>query len=99
MRNLKIKKKTKESSKIKKTKKKLINSFSLQPLANAYKKFKEKQKKEIAQKIKRDKIEQENQLLQEKKQKIREEQQKTKDEQHKTNRQTQKNTKVKPAKS
>jgi hypothetical protein len=80
MQNLKIKKNTKKSSKIKKTKKKSLNPFSLQPLADAYQNFKKKQKKEIAEKIKREKIEQKKQLLQEKNQKIREEEQKIKDE-------------------
>jgi len=80
MQNLKIKKNTKKSSKIKKTKKKLLNPFSLQPLTDAYQNFKKKQRKEIANKIKREKIEQQKQLLQEKKQKIIEENQKIKDE-------------------
>ena len=80
MQNLKIKKNTKKSSKIKKTKKKLLNPFSLQPLTDAYQNFKKKQKKETADKIKREKIEQEKQLLQETKQKIIEENQKIKDE-------------------
>ena len=69
MQNLKIKKNTKKSSKIKKTKKKSLNPFSLdklreitsQPLTNAYRNFKKKQKKEIANKIKREKIEQQKQ--------------------------------------
>ena len=55
------------------TKKKLYNPFSLQPLTDAYQNFKKKQKKEIAKKIKREKIEQKKRLLEEKKQKIREE--------------------------
>ena len=79
MKKFKIKKITKESSKIKK-KKKIINPFSLKPLADAYQNFKKKQRKEIANKIKREKIEQQKQLLQEKKQKIIEENQKIKDE-------------------
>ena len=62
----KTKKNTKELSKIKKTKKKLLNPFSLQPLTDAYKNFKKKQKREIANKIKRDKIEQTKQLLEDK---------------------------------
>ena len=72
MRKSKTKKITKELSKTKKTKKKLLNPFSLKPLTDAYQNFKKKQKKEIAEKIKREKIEQKKQLLQEKKQKIRE---------------------------
>ena len=80
MKKYKTKKNTKELSKIKKTKKKLVNPFSLQPLTDAYKKFKKKQKKEIANKIKREKIEQQKQLLQDRQQKIREENQKIKDE-------------------
>ena len=51
MRKSKTKKNTKELSKIKKTKKKLLNPFSLQPLADAYQNFKKKQKKETADKI------------------------------------------------
>ena len=70
MRKSKTKKNTEKLSKIKKTKKKLLNPFSLQPLTDAYQNFKKKQKKEIANKIKREKIEQQKQLLQEKKQKI-----------------------------
>ena len=80
MRKFKTKKNTKKLSKIKKTKKKLLNPFSLQPLADAYQNFKKKQKKEIANKIKREKIEQAKQLLEDKKQKIIEENQKIKDE-------------------
>ena len=76
----KNKKITKELGKIIKTKKKLLNPFSLQPLTDAYQKFKKKQKKEIANKIKREQIEQKKQLLQDKKQKIREENQRIKDE-------------------
>ena len=48
--------------KIKKTKKKLLNPFSLQPLADVYQNFKKKQKKEIANKIKREKKKQQKQL-------------------------------------
>ena len=40
MKKFKTKKITKESSKIKKTKKKTINPFSLQPLTDAYQNFK-----------------------------------------------------------
>ena len=80
MRKSKTKKNTKVLNKIKKTKKKLLNPFSLQPLTDAYQNFKKKQKKEIANKIKREKIEKQKQLLEEKKQKIIEENQKIKDE-------------------
>ena len=80
MRKFKTKKNTKELSKIIKTKKKILNPFSLQPLTDAYQNFKKRQRKEIANKIKREKIEQQKQLLQEKKQKIIEENQKIKDE-------------------
>ena len=80
MRKSKTKKNTKVLNKIKKTKKKLLNPFSLQPLTDAYQNFKKKQKKEIANKIKREKIEQKKQLLEDKQQKIREENQLIKDE-------------------
>ena len=43
------------------TKKKLFNPFSLQPLTDAYQNFKKKQKKELANKIKREKTEQKKQ--------------------------------------
>ena len=62
MRKSKTKKNTEKLSKIKKTKKKLLNPFSLQPLTDAYQNFKKKQKKETAEKIKREKIEQEKLL-------------------------------------
>ena len=55
MRKSKTKKNTEKLSKIKKTKKKSLNPFSLQPLTDAYQNFKKKQKKEIANKIKREK--------------------------------------------
>jgi len=45
MRKSKTKKNTEKLSKIKKTKKKLLNPFSLQPLTDAYQNFKKKQKK------------------------------------------------------
>ena len=57
MQNLKTKKNTKELSKIKKTKKKLLNPFSLETLTAAYQNFRKKQRKETANKIKREKIE------------------------------------------
>ena len=44
MKKFKIKKNTKELRKIKKSKKKLLNPFSLQPLTDAYKNFKKKTK-------------------------------------------------------
>ena len=46
MRKSKTKKITKELSKIIKTKKKLLNPFSLQPLTDAYQNYKKKQKRE-----------------------------------------------------
>ena len=69
MGKLKTKKKVKKISEFEKTKKKLLNPFSLKPLTDAYKNFKKKQRKEIANKIKKEKIEQQKQLLEEKKQK------------------------------
>ena len=47
MGNLNTKKIAKELNKIKKTKKKLLNPFSLQPLTDAYKNFKKKQRKDL----------------------------------------------------
>ena len=44
MKKIKTKKITKELRKIKKTKKKLLNPFSLQPLTDAYQNFKKKAK-------------------------------------------------------
>ena len=63
MRKSKTKKNTEKLSKIKKTKKKLLNPFSLQPLTDAHQNFKKKQKKEIAKKIKREKIEQKKTII------------------------------------
>ena len=68
MRKYKTKKNTEKLIKIKKTKKKLLNPFSLQPLTDAYQNFKKKQKKELANKIKKEKIEQKKQLLKDKQQ-------------------------------
>ena len=53
MRKSKTKKNTEKLSKIKKKEKKLLNPFSLQPLTDAYRNFKKRQKKEIAEKISR----------------------------------------------
>ena len=45
------------------TKKKLFNPFSLQPLTDAYQNFKKKQKKELTNKIKREKTEQKKTII------------------------------------
>ena len=91
MSNFESKTVDKELSKFKKLKKKLFKTLGLdklkettiKPLSNHYQNFKKKRKEEIAKKIKKEKIEQEKQLLREKKQKIREEKQKLKDEEKK----------------
>ena len=49
-----------------------LKEITFKPLSNHYHNFKKKRKEEIAKNIKKEKIEQEKQLLQEKKQKIRE---------------------------